>query len=336
MKAAVSRDTHEREPATAADLTQFREDNRRRTNFAYILSSSYSGSTLLAMLLGAQPEACTVGEIRAPIGETAAYRCSCGTPMKGCGFWRSVGAGMAARGFPDFDIADATLSIFTAEQAYIRRLLAPLARGPFLEAARDIALGLNPAWKTHVRGVRARNAALADVLRELTTARLVVDSSKEALQLKYLLGVPDLRIKAIHLVRDGRAVASSMIGHGLRAGTRARTVDLASRSWSRRNESAEDLLASLPASQWIRIRYEDLCASPEAVLRKVCEFLEMDGRHPVLDFRSRQQHVLGNDMRLKSTSEIRLDERWRTQLSSEDLDVFERSAGRMNSQYGYE
>jgi hypothetical protein len=336
MNAAVSRHTDERESAAAADPTRTGEDHRHRTNFAYILSSSYSGSTLLAMLLGAQPDACTVGEIRAPIGETAAYRCSCGTPMKGCGFWRSVGAAMSARGFPDFDIADATLSIFTAEQAYIRRLLAPLARRRFLEAVRDVALGLHPAWKTHLGAVRARNVALAEVLRELTRARLVVDSSKEALQLKYLLGVPDLRIKAIHLVRDGRAVALSMIGHGLRADTRARTVDLAARSWSRRNESAADLLAGLPESQWIRIRYEDLCARPEAVLRQVCEFLEIDGRHPVLDFRSRQQHVLGNDMRLKSTSEIRLDERWRTQLSREDLDVFERSAGQMNRQYGYE
>jgi hypothetical protein len=326
-----------RSQAAAADRFGLGADDDHRTNFAYILSSSYSGSTLLAMLLGAQPEACTVGEIRAPqVGDPAIYRCSCGAAIKECGFWKKVNAAMAARGSAVVDIADAQFSIYTIEQPYIRRLLAPLARGPFLEAARDLALGLSPAWKTHLKSVRARNAALVQVLRELTGAKLVVDSSKEALQLKYLLAVPSLRIKVVHLVRDGRAVALSMIAHGLKAETRARTVELAARSWSRRNESAEDLLARLPASRWTRVRYEDLCAGPEQVLRRVCEFLEIDHRNLVLDFRSRQQHVLGNDMRLGSTSQIRLDDRWRTQLSREDVEVFERSAGRLNRKYGYE
>ena len=32
---------------------------------AYLLAASHSGSTLLAMLLGAHPEACTAGELKA-------------------------------------------------------------------------------------------------------------------------------------------------------------------------------------------------------------------------------------------------------------------------------
>ena len=41
-------------------------------------------------------------------------------------------------------------------------------------------------------------------------------------------------------------------------------------------------------------------------------------------------------MRLKSTSEIRLDEKWRKTLSPEDLAVFDRVAGPMNRKYGYD
>ena len=62
------------------------------TNLAYILAVSYSGSTLLAMLLGSQSEAMTVGEMRAPaVGEPDAYLCSCGEPIKKCRFVGSPG-----------------------------------------------------------------------------------------------------------------------------------------------------------------------------------------------------------------------------------------------------
>ena len=306
-------------------------------NLAYILAASYSGSTLLAMLLGAQSDACTVGEMRAPdVGNPEEYYCSCGAKITACGFWMRVSADMAKKGVHGFDITDASLSIYDTRDRYISRLLAPLPRGPVLETARDAALGLSPAWRAHLQKTQSRNAALVEVLRGITGAQVVVDSSKLSLHLKYLLRSPALKIKVIHLLRDGRAVTTSMLGHGLTRRTRAKTVAAAASSWRGNNETAERLLARLPASQWLQIRYEDLCRDPEGLLDRLCEFLGMDRGRIILDFRSKQQHVLGNDMRLKSTSEIRLDERWRTQLSQEDLAVFETAAGELNRKYGYD
>jgi hypothetical protein len=40
-------------------------------------------------------------------------------------------------------------------------------------------------------------------------------------------------------------------------------------------------------------------------------------------------------MRLDSTREIRLDERWKTALGAEDLAVFDRVAGDYNRRLGY-
>ncbi len=306
------------------------------TNLAYIVAASYSGSTLLAMLLGAHADGCTVGEMRAPdVGNPDEYFCSCGAKIKECTFWMRVSAGMAKKGIPNFDITNASLSIYDTQNQYISRLLAPLPRGPLLEVARDIALSISPAWKAHLQKIQSRNAALVEVLKEITGSQVVVDSSKLALHLKYLLKCPALNIKVIHLLRDGRAVATSMLGHGTKRDTRAKSVEAAASSWRGNNETAERLLARLPSSQLLQIRYEDLCREPEPTLERLCEFLGMDPERIVLDFRSRQQHVLGNDMRLKSTSEIRVDERWRTQLSREDLDVFETTAGELNRKYGY-
>jgi hypothetical protein len=137
-------------------------------------------------------------------------------------------------------------------------------------------------------------------------------------------------------VRDGRAVAMSMLGHGLNAGSRQETVAAAALAWRRNNEASERVLADLPKSQWTQLQYEELCRRPEETLRSLCKFLGMDSNNITLDFRARQQHILGNDMRLKSGSEIRLDERWRKNLSKEDLDTFEQVAGEVNRKYGYE
>jgi hypothetical protein len=307
------------------------------TNLAYILAVSYSGSTLLAMLLGSQPEACTVGEMRAPtVGEPDTYLCSCGEQIKKCRFWSEVSAGMARRGIPDFDITEARLSIHDTENTYVHRLLDPLPRGPLLEAVRGTALSLSPRWPGHLRDIHHRNGALVEVLREITGTKVVIDSSKIALHLKYLLKNPDLKIKVIWLVRDGRAVTMSMLGHGFKRTTRRESVAAAALSWRRNNEAAERVLAALPSSQWLHLRYEELCQAPEATLRNLCKFLGMDTSNIVLDFRSRQQHILGNDMRLKSGTDIRLDERWRAGLSKEDLAAFDEAAGDMNRKYGYQ
>lgn len=311
-------------------------DSSEAANLAYILAVSYSGSTLLAMLLGSQQDAITVGEMRAPsLDEPDSYLCSCGVPIKECRFWSDVSARMERRGIPDFDITNAQLSIHDAKSPFVQRMLEPLPRGRILEIARNTALAMSPAWLPHLRNIHDRNSALVEVLREITGTKVVIDSSKIALHLKFLLQAPKLNIKVIWLVRDGRAVTTSMLGHGMRGSSRRDKVAGAALSWRRNNEAGEHVLKKMPRNQWMFLQYEALCRKPEETLRNICQFLGMDTRQINLDFRSKTQHVLGNDMRLKSGSEIRLDERWRTTLSKEDLAVFDEVSGELNRKYGY-
>lgn len=319
---------------------------------AYILSASHSGSTLLAMLLGAQSGACTVGELKAgSMGDPERYSCSCGLLIKQCGFWSHVSQAMGRRGFANFDITRAHTSIYGIKSPYARRLLAPLHRGPILETFRDVALSATPSWGPHLRETQCRNVALIASIQEVTQARIVLDSSKVALRLKYLLRIPELNIKVVRLMRDGRAVALTYMddwnfadaadpafrggGSGVQRQPPRRDMADAAREWKRSNEAADCLLERLPASQWLPVQYEQLCARPELTLRRLCEFLELDSAAVNLNFRSRKQHVIGNGMRFDTTSEIRLDERWRNQLSAEDLHVFDRVAGGLNRKYGY-
>jgi hypothetical protein len=324
------------------------------TKLAYILAASHSGSTLLSMLLGSHSHIATVGEIKLSpraMGELSRYRCSCGELIRQCGFWKMVKEGMRARGF-EFDIACAGTEYSAAESWYPRRLLKPLHRGMLLEAFRDIALGLSPGWRRKLPEIHGRNAALASTVAEIAGAKVVADSSKVALRLKYLLRNPELDVKVIRLIRDGRGVAltymdpagyadakDSTLRGGGSGGTRKKEqlpMARAAYEWRRNNEEAEHVLCCLDKSQWIEVRYEELCKDTEGTLVRLFDFLGLDPDKRVRYFRRAENHVVGNGMRLDTTSQIRLDERWKSVLTENDLQVFERIAGKMNGRYGYE
>ena len=323
------------------------------TKFAYILAASHSGSTLLSMLLSAHSQIATVGEIKlsaSAMGEIDRYRCSCGEFICQCDFWRKVKKGMAERGF-EFDLAYAGTDYRTVESRYARRLLGPMHRGKILETVRDVALGFSPAWRKQLLEIHRRNAALASTVSDITEAEIVVDSSKIAVRLKYLLKNPELDIKVIRLIRDGRGVALTYMdpagyadakepslrggGSGVQRKSERLSITQAASEWRRCNEEAEHILCPLDKSQWIEVRYEELCRDTENALARLFEFLGLDPDTRARDFRSVESHIVGNGMRLDTTSRISLDERWRTVLTEEELHIFNREAGEMNRRYGY-
>lgn len=321
------------------------------TRLAYILAASHSGSTLLAMLLGGHPDVCTVGELKATsLGDIDRYRCSCGTLIRQCPFWLGITADMAARGL-DFDITDARTDIRGSANAYVRRLLQPLHRGPLLEAARDLALHASPAWRPHLTEVTSRNGALAASLAARTGAQVVVDSSKIGVRLKYLLRQKDLDVRVIRMIRDGRGVALTYVnpaefadsrdatlrqgGMGGDRATERLSMEEAALEWRRSNEEADAVVAGLDPSRWTEVRYEELCARPLETLQRLCTVLGIDPSRATLGFRSRPHHIVGNGMRLDAVERIEYDERWRTALSAADLQTFDAVAGARNRALGY-
>jgi hypothetical protein len=226
-----------------------------------------------------------------------------------------------------------------------------MVRERAFEAVRDTALWFSPTWHRHVAAVHQRNAALAATICEMAQARIVVDSSKIGLRLKYLLRNPELDVKVIRLIRDGRAVALTYMDParfadardpGKRAGgmggDRAKdrvSMARAAHTWQRSMQESEHLLATLDPSRWMEVRYEDYCANPDVVLSSVHRFLGVDPGNQPRDFRAVEQHVVGNGMRLDTTSRVSLDDRWKDALTEEDLRVFDEVSGQVNRRHGY-
>jgi hypothetical protein len=323
---------------------------RAATRLIYVLAASHSGSTLLTMLLGSHPELCTVGELKVTsLGDPERYRCSCGELIRSCPFWQHVTRDLNDQGVP-FDIAATGTDIRFGASRYVLRLLRPLHRGLAFEMIRDAALALSPTWRRGLPKIQRANAALAHVICSRRKAKVIVDSSKVGIRLKYLLRNPELDITVVRMVRDGRAVALTYVdpvrfadakdvqlqGGGMggdRASERLSMAD-AAREWRRSNEEAEALLRGLPTSRWTEVRYEALCADTPGTLRRLFAFIGVDPDADV-GLRRRDLHVIGNGMRLDSGKDVVLDERWKSTLTPSDLATFDEVAGGLNRRLGY-
>ena len=325
--------------------------DRDRVRLLYILAASHSGSTLLAMLLGSHPDVCTVGEMKhTSIGDVNRYRCSCGALIRECAFWNAVTDDVRSQGIA-FEVGRGLTDFATHAPDAAKRLLKPLHRGRALELVRDAGLACVPGWRQHYAAVQQRNAALAAAVCRRSGRRILVDSSKIGVRLKFLLRNPRFDVRIVRLVRDGRAVALTYMdpalyadatnperrGGGLGGSREAERLPLerAAHEWRRSNEEAAQLLRTVSRDRWLELRYEDLCADPAATLARAFTFAGVDPSKASTEFRTCEHHVVGNGMRLDATSEIRLDARWRTALGQNDLARFETVAGDLNRALGY-
>lgn len=83
----------------------------------------------------------------------------------------------------------------------------------------------------------------------------------------------------LHLVRDGRDVAESLIAHGW-AGNHL----TAARQWRETELAWERARARIPAERTLDVRFEDLVAAPRPTLERICAFLGVAFRDEMLRY----------------------------------------------------
>jgi len=322
----------------------------KKQKLVYLAAASHSGSTMTAMLLGAHPDLCSVGELKATrLGNRDSYLCSCKSLVGECSFWQGVTQNMKQRGH-DFCISDAGMDIRKGETPYMHRLLKPLVRGPLMEFTRDTLLNFSPQWRKQLPASQARNEAYIRAIAENAGVEAVVDSSKIGLRLKYLLKNKNLDVKVIWVVRDGRGVSLAYKNPSeyadaknpeLRGGGAGKTqevgrgVSTGAKEWVRCNQETQAVLATIPKSQWMKVHYEDICNKTELTLDSIFEFIGVDPAKKRLDFKTVEHHVVGNGMRLDDSEVIKLDDRWKEELTETDLADFNENAGEYYRSLGY-
>lgn len=306
----------------------------RPRKLCYVASPSYSGSTLLTFLIGTHPDVSTVGELKGRLYASleTPKRCSCGSAVVDCPFWNAVKARLVAHGAA-CDLEDIDAYFHAPGSRVVDALLRARVRGPLFEAVRDAALRVWPGARRELARLVERNRLLADAICAVQGGDVLLDSSKDATRLKFLADSGAFDLHVLHLLRDGRGTANSFRKRD------RHPVERGARRWRSAHESFLALFERIPPERVLRVHYEDLARDPRGTVDAVLGFLGLatgpEGGAS-LDWRGAPHHVFGNEMRLAGSSEIRLDESWRDELSPADLAAFARAAGSRNRAFGYE
>lgn len=294
----------------------------------YILSPSYSGSTLLTFLLAAHPDLATIGELKASaMGDVEIYRCSCGSLLQECKFWKQVQQGMAEQDAP-FSLADFGTH-FGAAPRNMRRLVSASVNHPLLAPLASLILFCLPDYRRRLAAILQQNRRLIDLITRLQGGRVFLDGSKDPERLLQFWDSGIWDLKVIHLTRDGRGVANSYMKH-YRV-----PMETAARQVLRVERASYRVLGKIPQRAVMPLRYEDLCSDPLGSVNRITSWAGLNPDQAPLRSRAGAFHVLGNSMRLGFSDSIKIDERWKHELGRKDLGMFERLAGNWNRRRGY-
>jgi hypothetical protein len=160
--------------------------------------------------------------------------------------------------------------------------------------------------------------------------------------------LPEVRF--VHIIRDGRDVALSHLRMNWGPSTVAESAEL----WVQRITKARRQAPRI--NHYTEVNFEDLVADTEGVLRRVCDFVELDFDPAMLDYHERaeqrlreKERDLPRRNRPTQTAAARMDSHrlasepprsdrigmWRERMSPDEIADYERIAGPLLRELGY-
>jgi len=184
--------------------------------------------------------------------------------------------------------------------------------------------------------------SLIEGAKQVSGATLLIDSSKSIHRLKILLSDPRFEVRVIHLVRNGLAVVNSLRKSHSRPGarntlrTKATSPLKAVLRWVRRNKAMDKLGGEI--DQYLRVRYEDICSDPETMMQQISDFAGLEFEREMVYPKVNNIHNIGGSRWRFSNRpiEIKLDQKWETELGVVTRWLFRLIGGKLNQSYGYE
>jgi hypothetical protein len=211
---------------------------------------------------------------------------------------------------------------------------------PFRSLSRDFGIslwGLRRLWRTSTSPAEFIDRFFTTYARRHGVTRWADKTPANVKNIAYVFRhFPMARF--IHVIRDGRDTCCSVLAWSRRY-HRERPLDIrsAATTWANWVSLGRDWRAH---PNYTEVRYEELVATPERILRPLCDFLGLPWHADMLAYHAREQsnrpdlsmvHLAGVNGPVYGTS----IGRWRKDLSPQDRRVIESIAGPTLRELGY-
>jgi hypothetical protein len=297
---------------------------------AFIMSAGHSGSSLLSLILGSHPKVFSTGELK-------------GLPNR---YRKNL--------YIDCVNKDSKFWIETFGHEGVKKLASSLS-------GKRVHSWIPLKIEKWLRGLINSEDPIVNpysFMFSKISEEVIVDSSKALPWIQKRLHSREftqrmLEPYLIYLIRDGRAVINSY----LRKYPSKDIIEL-SRSWAKKHLEKNSFFAEFPKEKKLEIRYEELACDPFRIVKEICDFLAIDFQEEMLNYWEYPHYdISGNkgtyslidrykalnserfeekrdiDYYKKMGLSIKLDLRWKEELSEEKITVFNDSVGLLNKPY---
>ncbi|MDB9518627.1 sulfotransferase [Roseofilum reptotaenium CS-1145] len=295
----------------------------------FIIGAGHCGSSLLALILGSHPQCFSAGELG---NLPNRYRKGLYLDCVNCNsdFWD--------RTFGDSGLKQLSIGLGdTRVTPYI-----PLK----LEKNIREFLGTDRVFKPYTFMLAQLGK---EVIIDASKYWVWVDRKTKAKEFT----VGEVEAYLLNLVRDGRAIVNSYLRKYPQ-----RDMATFTQNWMDKTKRRQEFYQSFDRGKKIEVAYEQLASDPHVTVQKICEFLEIEFTPDMIEYWKYDHHdISGNDGtyslvrryqqqemldKVKETHGeyyekidlgIKLDLRWKKELSKEKLDIFNSIAGEFNQPY---
>ena len=276
-----------------------------RPKLVSLLANSYSGATLLTILLDRHSEIVSNGEsMFLHERDETPWDCTCGKDIDDCDFYRATAGHMRLADDSGWD-----KQLFVRVPDFSRNaLLRGLLRSArYVSAPRERLIDLVPAYRDiRDRFLEAQLRFFANA-RRFAGASIYLDGTKSLRRAQLFAADGRCDMKVLYLIRDGRGFCASYLKNSRPSLTES------ANSWLGYALRVERFAKAFPSIPLLAVKYEDLCRSTEGTMRAICEFLEIPYEDLTVGS-SPQAHILGNRMRRTFSGAIIEDTSWKQKL----------------------
>lgn len=296
--------------ATAPRLKIVNEVIDERPKLVSLLANSYSGATLLTILLNGHTQIVSNGEsMFLDDRDQTRWDCTCGKEIEDCDFYRT-----AARHMRLPDDAGWNRQLFVSVPSFSRNALlrGVLRSARYVSRPRDRFIDLIPAYRDiRDRFLEAQLRFFANA-RSYAGAPIYLDGTKSPRRAQLFAADGRSEMKALFLIRDGRGFCASY----LKNTNRHPSLTESAKRWLAYIVRVDRFAKGFPSIPLLTVRYEDLCRSTEETIRAICHFLEIPYENLGVGTK-KEAHVLGNRMRRTFSGAIVEDVSWKQKLDEE-------------------
>lgn len=190
---------------------------------------------------------------------------------------------------------------------------------------------------------RCQNRSLIEVFKVIYVLKAESDNAdywvcKSMINVKYAAELEEsgMQMRYIYLYRDGRDVACSF----KKAIVGEKHVYHIANQWAVNQKLCIELEKNIEESRFLKVSYEDLLNHPKKEMKRICSFLNIELKKEVFDFYHSEESIntaIAGKMWENVSRPILKNNsnKYKTELTPLEIAIFERQAGEVLKQLGY-